>query len=128
MWKGTTRAVVALKTTKALRLIRVGDEKRLLARAACETLIELVRDSADVFPPLKAAAGGLTNVLKQLRVRDVFQSRTLAHGFVKTEEGNAQTLTDLHWRMQRIGEQIALQQFNGRDVSVYLGDFRGSVL
>jgi len=69
MWKSTTRAVAALKPTKALRLLRVGDEKRLLARAACETLIELVRDSGDVFPPLKAATGGLSNVLKQLRVR-----------------------------------------------------------
>jgi len=67
--KGTTRAVVALKPTKALRQrLHVSDEKRLLARAACETLIELVRESGDVFPPLKATAGGLAMVLKQLRV------------------------------------------------------------
>jgi len=42
-------------------------------------------------------------------------------------ESNTQSLMDLQWRMQRIGEQIALQQYNGQDVSVYLEDFRGSV-
>lgn len=75
LWKGTTRAVVALKPKKALRFLRVGDEKRLIARAACETLIDLVRDSGDVFPPLKAAAGGIANVLKQLRVRVATSSK-----------------------------------------------------
>ena len=60
-------------------------------------------------------------------VSSFIQSRTSAHEFLKTEEGNAQTLTDLHWRMQRIGEQIALQQYNGQDVSVHLEAFRGSV-
>ena len=73
LWRGTTRAVATLKPMTTLRQrLRVSEEKRLLARAACETLIELVRESGDVFPPLKATAGGLAMVLKQLHVRLVF--------------------------------------------------------
>ena len=69
-----------MKPTKALRLrLRFSEEKRLLARAACETLIELVRESGDVFPPLKATAGGLAMVLKQLRVRVVSVGFDLKH-------------------------------------------------
>jgi len=69
LWRGTTRAFVTLKPMATLRhRLRVSEEKRILARAACETLIELVRESGDVFPPLKATAGGLAMVLKQPRV------------------------------------------------------------
>jgi len=37
-------------------------------RQAVGAAVELVRDCGDWFPPLKAAAGGLANVLAQLEV------------------------------------------------------------
>jgi len=52
----------------------------------------------------------------------------LIYGLVQTEESNVQTLSDLHWRIHRIGERIALQQFNGHDVTAHLRDFRQFVL
>jgi len=59
------------------------EEKKLnwksTASATAKLLLRGVRDSADAFPPLKSAAGGLCFILENCEVRPSFPIRYAQH-------------------------------------------------
>ena len=76
--------------------------------AAAKLLLYSVRDSADVFPPLKSVAGGLCSLLENYEVW--FTSQTLLEprclGSPQRTQGNKQAIESLASRVKSLAESL----------------------